>query len=309
MAVGMKSSGLLRSQCSPPGPRSPAIASVVFVALGLSCVSACGGATAPVTAPTAPAAASGPATAVDPATDTKLRAAIASTDRPAAEAARDRWRHPAETLEFFGLREDMTVVELWPGGGWYTAILAPLLSAKGKLVVTSMGPNGPDESAKAYAARLASNPSAFGKVEVKILNPPADLGLGPDGTADAVLTFRNFHNWVRDGIADKVLAASFRVLKPGGIFGVEEHRARADADPAKVGDTGYVPEAMVIDLAQKAGFRLDGQSEINANPNDTKDYPKGVWTLPPVLRLGDQDRAKYEAIGESDRMTLRFRKP
>ncbi len=124
-----------------------------------------------------------------------------------------------------------------------------------------------------------------------------------------MLTFRNVHNWVGAGIADKVFAAAFRVLKPGGVFGVEEHRARADADPTKAGDTGYVPEAFVIDLAQKAGFRLEARSEINATPNDTKDSPKGVWTLPPVLRLGDLDRAKYEAIGESDRMTLRFRKP
>jgi predicted methyltransferase len=269
---------------------------------------ACGGSAPPAAAPAAPVA-DGPAPAVDAATDAKLRASIASSDRPAAEVARDKWRHPAETLEFFGLRQDMTVVELWPGGGWYTAILAPLLAEKGKLVVTNTDPNGPGENAKSYAARLASKPNDFGKVEVKIINPPADVSLGADGSADAVLTFRNFHNWVHDGMADKVLAASFRVLKSGGIFGVEEHRAKADADPAKIGDTGYVPEAMVIDLAQKAGFRLEGRSEINANPNDTKDYPKGVWTLPPVLRLGDTDRAKYEAIGESDRMTLRFRKP
>jgi predicted methyltransferase len=269
---------------------------------------ACGAAAPPAGTPAAPVA-QGSAAGVDATTDAKLRAAIASSDRPASEVERDKWRHPAETLEFFGIREDMTVVELWPGGGWYTAILAPLLAEKGKLVVTNMDPNGPSESAKSYAARLASKPNDFAKVDVKLINPPADISLGADGSADAVVTFRNFHNWVRDGIADKVLAASFRVLKAGGVFGVEEHRAKADADPSKVGDTGYVPEAMVIDLAQKAGFHLDGSSEVNANPKDTKDYPKGVWTLPPVLRLGDVDRAKYEAIGESDRMTLRFRKP
>ena len=269
---------------------------------------ACGGSAPPASAPVGPTA-SDVAPPLDPATDAKLRAAIASSDRPAAETARDKWRHPAETLEFFGIRDSMTVVELWPGAGWYTAILAPLLADKGKLVVTNTDPNGPGESAKSYAARLASKPNDFGKVDVKIINAPADISLGADGSADAVVTFRNFHNWVRDGIADKVLAASFRVLKPGGIFGVEEHRAKPDADPAKIGDTGYVPEAMVIDLAKKAGFRLEARSEINANPNDTKDWPKGVWTLPPVLRLGDQDRAKYEAVGESDRMTLRFRKP
>ncbi len=250
----------------------------------------------------------------DATTDAKLRAAIASSDRPAEEVARDKWRHPVETLEFFGLRDDMTVVELWPGTGWYTQVLAPLLSEKGKLVVTNMDPGGPAEDhgaqmARQYAARLAAKPNIFGKVDVHVVHPPADLSLGPDGSADAVLTFRNFHNWVGAGIAEKVLAASFRVLKPGGVFGVEEHRANADADPKKASDTGYVPEAFVIDLAQKAGFKFEARSEINANPKDTKDYPKGVWTLPPVLRLGDQDRAKYEAIGESDRMTLRFRKP
>jgi predicted methyltransferase len=271
-------------------------------------VVACGGSSPPANAPAAPVA-EGPAPVVDPATDAKLGAAIASSARPPAEVARDKFRHPAETLEFFGLRQDMTVVELWPGGGWYTAILAPLLADKGKLVVTNMDPNGPAESAKSYAARLASRPADFGKVEVRVIHPPSDLVLGPDGSADAVLTFRNFHNWVGDGIADKVLAASFRVLRSGGVLGVEEHRAKVDADPTKVGDTGYVPEALVIDLAQKAGFRLEARSEVNANPKDTKDYPKGVWTLPPVLRLGDQDRAKYEAIGESDRMTFRFRKP
>jgi predicted methyltransferase len=251
---------------------------------------------------------------VDASTDTKLRLAVASTDRPAEETARDKWRHPVETLEFFGLRDTMNVVELWPGAGWYTAILAPVVADHGKLVVTNMDPNGPPDDhgtagPKQYAARLASKPNDFARVEVRVLHPPADVTLGPDGSADAVFTFRNVHNWVGAGIADKVFAAAFRVLKPGGVLGVEEHRANSDADPTKAGDTGYVPEAFVIDLAQRAGFRLEARSEINANPKDTKDWPKGVWTLPPVLRLGEQDRAKYEAIGESDRMTLRFRKP
>jgi predicted methyltransferase len=279
-------------------------------------VSACAGAAPAPTAPLvgAPAASVAASANADATTDAKLRAAIASSDRPADEAARDKWRHPLETLEFFGLRDDMTVVELWPGGGWFTAVLAPVLSEKGKLVVTNMDPGGPPDDhgaqmARQYAARLAAKPNVFDKVGVQVLHPPADLTLGPDGSADAVLTFRNFHNWVGAGIAEKVLAASFRVLKPGGVFGVEEHRAKADADPTKAGDTGYVPEAFVIDLVQKAGFKLEARSEINANPLDTKDWPKGVWTLPPVLRLGDQDRAKYEAVGESDRMTLRFRKP
>jgi predicted methyltransferase len=274
---------------------------------------ACGGAKSTPEAP-ATSQASVATPSVDASTDAKLQVAVASSDRPADEVARDKWRHPVETLEFFGLRDSMTVVELWPGGGWYTAILAPVLADKGKLVVTNMDPSGPADDhstqmAKQYAARLASKPNDFARVEVRVIHPPADVTLGPDGSADAVLTFRNVHNWVGAGIADKVFAAAFRVLKPGGVLGVEEHRAGSDADPTKAGDTGYVPEAFVIDLAQKAGFRLDGRSEINANPKDTKDWPKGVWTLPPVLRLGDQDRAKYEAVGESDRMTLRFRKP
>jgi predicted methyltransferase len=274
---------------------------------------ACGGAQATPEVP-ATSQASTATPPVDATMDAKLQVAVASSDRPADEVARDKWRHPIQTLEFFGLRDNMTVVELWPGGGWYTAILAPVVAEKGKLVVTNMDPNGAADDhstqmAKQYAARLAAKPSDFSRVEVCVIHPPADITLGPDGSADAVLTFRNVHNWVGAGIADKVFAAAFRVLKPGGVLGVEEHRAGADADPTKAGDTGYVPEAFVIDLAQKAGFRLDGRSEINANPKDTKDWPKGVWTLPPVLRLGDQDRAKYEAIGESDRMTLRFRKP
>jgi predicted methyltransferase len=274
----------------------------------------CGSQTPPPAAPLAGAPAASVAAAADAQTDAKLHASVASADRPADETARDKWRHPVETLEFFGVRDDMTVVELWPGTGWYTAVLAPVLAEKGKLVVTNMDPGGPADDhgapmARQYAARLAAKPNVFGKVDVHVLHPPSDISLGPDGSADAVLTFRNFHNWVGAGIAEKVLAASFRVLKPGGVFGVEEHRADPNADPKKAGDTGYVPEAFVIDLAQKAGFTFEARSEINANPKDTKDYPKGVWTLPPVLRLGDQDRAKYEAIGESDRMTLRFRKP
>jgi len=267
---------------------------------------ACGGSAPAPAAPVASETASPP----DPAFDAALQAAIASTERPAAETARDRYRHPRETLEFFGLRADMTVVELWPGSGWYSAILAPLLADKGKLVAATMDPNDPNaHGAKELVARVAAKPSVFGKVDVHVIHPPKDLSLGPDGSADAVLTFRNFHNWMQDGIADGVITAAFRVLKPGGVLGVVEHRAKPDADPAKVFDSGYVPVATVIDIARKAGFVLDARSEINANPLDTKDYPQGVWTLPPALRLGEQDKAKYLAIGESDRMTLRFRKP
>jgi predicted methyltransferase/ABC-type nitrate/sulfonate/bicarbonate transport system substrate-binding protein len=254
-----------------------------------------------------------------------LRAAVASPERPAAESARDRWRHPGDTLGFFGIRSDQNVVELWPGTGWYTAILAPFLADKGTLTAINPEPKPPVDAgtdagapeallAKKYADRLAASPAVFGKVRVRSVDSSTAFSLGPDGSADAVVTFRNFHNWVKAGITPNVLAAAFRVLKRGGVLGIEEHRAApGETDPArvvqKIDDTGYVPEAYVIDLARQAGFTLEDRSDVNGNPLDTKDWPKGVWTLPPTLRLGDQDRAKYQAIGESDRMTLRFRKP
>jgi predicted methyltransferase len=243
----------------------------------------------------------------------KLEAAIADPRRPEAERARDGQRHPRETLEFFGVREDQRVIELWPGGGWYTAILAPALAERGHLTITSFDPNGPPDaygtkSAKNLRARLDAAPEIFGKVEVVIVRPPQEIPLG-DGKADVILTFRNFHNWIQGGFDDAILAASFRALKPGGTLGIVEHRAPEGADPAAAPKTGYVPESYVVARAQAAGFVLAGKSEINANPRDTKDHPEGVWTLPPVLRLGDKDREKYVAIGESDRMTLKFTKP
>jgi predicted methyltransferase len=255
--------------------------------------------------------------------ETALRAAVASPERPPQESARDRWRHPVETLELFQIRNDQNVVELWPGTGWYTAILAPFLAQNGRLTVTNpvvpaSGPPGSPAAfvalmAKSYANRLSASPTVFGRVHVLTVDPSKDLSLGPDGSADLVVTFRNFHNWVQDGSAARIVAAAFRVLRPGGVLGVEEHRAAEGGPPTGVVErivkTGYVPESYVIELANQAGFVLDARSEINANPRDTKDWPQGVWTLPPVLRLGQQDRAKYQEIGESDRMTLRFRKP
>jgi predicted methyltransferase len=252
-----------------------------------------------------------------------LRAAVASPERPAQESARDRWRHPVETLELFAIRSDQNVVELWPGAGWYTAILAPLLAEKGRLTVVSPevkaagAPGSPADfaalAAKKYADRLSASPTIFGKVSVLTIDSSTDFSLGPDDSADLVVTFRNFHNWVHDGITARVLGGAFRALKHGGVLGVEEHRADEGGQPATVVDridqTGYVPESYVIDQAKQAGFVLEARSEINANPRDTKDWPKGVWTLPPTFRLGEQDRAKYQEIGESDRMTLRFRKP
>lgn len=245
-------------------------------------------------------------------TDSKLKWAIAGNQRSAKDKARDVYRHPLETLEFFGLKDDMTVIELWPGGGWYTEILAPVLRDKGKLVVTTFDiakGGGAAEREKEYEAMLAASPGIYDKVQKQQLSPPDNFTLGPDNSADMVLTFRNYHNWIQGKYADKVVMAAFKVLKPGGIFGIEEHRANPGDAKNKPSDTGYVEEAFIIEAVQMAGFKLDQKSEINANPKDTKDYPKGVWALPPVYRNGDQDHAKYEAIGESDRMTLRFVKP
>jgi predicted methyltransferase len=249
--------------------------------------------------------------------DAKLLAVLAGPQRTPEERARDIYRHPRETLEFFGIEENMHVVELSAGRGWYTAILAPLLGPKGSLTATVADPNGPADSegaknSKALAQRISSDQSTFGNVLLRVVDwNLTNVSLGPDGSADQVLTFRNWHGWVRDGVLDNVLAAAKRVLKPGGVLGVVEHRAAPDGsvDPKVIGSMGYVPETLVVRAAETAGFKLVGRSEVNANPNDTKDYPKGVWTLPPTYALADVDREKYSKIGESDRMTLKFVKP
>jgi predicted methyltransferase len=206
------------------------------------------------------------------------------------------------------------VLELWPGGGWYTEILAAFLAGDGRLAITNYDPTGPQDEpryryARALADRLAADPARFGAIEVIEIEPPERFDLGAQDRFDRILTFRNNHGWIRAGYHDQVYREAFRVLKPGGVLGVVQHRAPDGADALASAENGYVPEAYVIEAAQRAGFRLDARSEINANPRDTKDHPKGVWTLPPSFRLGDVDRAKYAAIGESDRMTLRFVKP
>jgi predicted methyltransferase len=244
--------------------------------------------------------------------DPRLAAAVNSDFRSAADKARDPYRHPLQTLTFFGIKPTMTVVELWPFGGWYTAILAPYLHDRGTLYAAAMDPDSPAAEDKRYnselAAMLAAHPDVYGKVQVTVL-APHKMQIAPDGTADMVVTFRNIHNWVWAGIEKDVLAAAFRALKPGGILGVEEHRNNDPDFIPKTPGVGYVGEQYAIDLIQAAGFRLLGQSNVNRNPRDTKDYPNNVWSLPPTYADGDKDRARYAAIGESDRFTLKFIKP
>ncbi|HTX24518.1 MAG TPA: hypothetical protein VMD03_07675 [Steroidobacteraceae bacterium] len=243
--------------------------------------------------------------------DPALRDILNAPFRSPEHKARDRYRHPLQTLTFFGLRPDMTVVELWPFGGWYTEILAPYLREHGQLYAAAMDPASTDPEDKEYnrelQAMFAAHPELFGKVHVTVL-APGKMQLAPDGSADLVLTFRNIHNWVWAGIERDVFAAAFRALKPGGILGVVEHRSN---DPNLIPKQGeaYVGEAYAVHLIESVGFRLVARSNVNRNPKDTKDYPKGVWTLPPIYAEGSKDRAKYAAIGESDRFTLKFVKP
>jgi predicted methyltransferase len=244
-----------------------------------------------------------------------LRQAVAGDWRDPANVARDRYRHPVETLAFFGVQPGQTVVEITPGGGWYAEILAPLLREDGHYVAAVVDPmaieagGGRDYQQKAKSrleAKFAAAPAQFDRARVVAYDPAAPA-FGAPGSADVVLTFRNVHNWRSAGQAEGMFRGFFAVLRPGGVLGVVEHRANGD-----VGDgdkSGYVGLDQVVALAEAAGFRLEAKSEVNANPKDTKDYPGGVWTLPPGNRHDDADDAKYQAIGESDRMTLRFVKP
>ncbi len=238
--------------------------------------------------------------------------AMTGNHRPDANKARDKYRHPKETLLFFGLKPEMTVVEITPGAGWYTEILAPVMRGGAYYAaifqVTEQSSDVQRANDRSFRAKLASDADLYGKVKLSVLVPNA-IQVAPAGSADMVLTFRNVHNWAKAGNADAMFKAFYDALKPGGILGVKDHRAKPDTPFEKQIETGYMTEAWVIETAQKAGFTLDNKSEINANPKDTKDHPSGVWTLAPTLRLGDKDRGKYLAIGESDRMTLKFVKP
>jgi predicted methyltransferase len=232
---------------------------------------------------------------------------MAGDHRSEANRARDVFRHPKETLAFFGVKPDSTVIETFPGAGWYTELLAPYLRDKGRLIIAY-----PAESVrgiKSYQEKLAAKPAIYDKVKIVRIGSPAALDIRPDGGADFVLTFRNVHNWIDDDNVDAFMKSFYDALKPGGVLGLVEHRAKPGSKVKEAIDLGYVTEEYVIKHALMAGFKLDAKSDINANPKDTKDYKSGVWTLPPSFADKEVDRAKYVAIGESDRMTLRFVKP
>jgi len=238
---------------------------------------------------------------------------LASPHRSAGNRARDASLHPKETLIFFGMRPQMSVVEVWPAAGWYTEILAPLLHDRGELRVALM-----DATAGEYArtvtdsfrGKLAAKPDVFGNVQVTTLAaPPSKAAIAPANSADMVVTFFNLHTWMMFGWQREAVAAMYAALKPGGVLGIVEHRGDPQVPQDPKASSGYVNESYAIELIRSVGFELVGQSQINANPRDTKDYEKGVWALPPDFAAGADGHSRYSAIGESDRFTLKFRKP
>jgi predicted methyltransferase len=238
-------------------------------------------------------------------------AAIAGAHRSDANRARDAARHPAQTLAFFGIRPGMTVVEVSPSGGWYTEILAPGLGPKGTLYAAHNDPGASPRAAASvskYKDKLAANPAAYGNVKLTAFGK-GNYAIAPAGSADAVLTFRNVHNWYMGDFAPDAFKAFYAALKPGGVLGIEEHRLPESRPDAAMKSSGYMKPSYVRALAEAAGFKYVGASEINANKKDSADYPDGVWTLPPNFAAGEATRAKYAAIGESDRMTMKFVKP
>lgn len=243
----------------------------------------------------------------------RLQALITAEHRSPENIARNAARHPVETLQFFGLASGQTVVEILPGGGWYSEIIAPFLNGNGVYYAAHFSPNShigyQPPMLRDFQARIAGNPQVYGETRLTHLYPPTEMEIAPPGSADLAMSFRNVHNWIMFGTQKEHFAAFYAALKPGGILGIVEHRAPPGSGMEVMETTGYVTQDYVIALATEAGFELVATSEINANPRDTKDHPEGVWTLPPTWRLGDVDRAKYATIGESDRMTVKFRKP
>ncbi len=241
---------------------------------------------------------------------TELDSVLQGSQRDARNVARDVYRHPKETLMFFDLKTDMDVLEILPGRGWYTEILAPLMKDSGKLTVASYGEAHPTKYLRNihidFMKKMNADPGTYGKVKTVVFNKESYLADIPDNSLDIVVTFRNTHNWIRFGGIEDIYAAFNRVLKPGGTLGVVQHRANKGEDAKTTAEKGYVPESYLINLVEDAGFELVRKSDINANLADSKDYPEGVWSLPPTYREKDNNRDKYTAIGESDRMTMKF---
>jgi predicted methyltransferase len=247
----------------------------------------------------------------DTRTAAELDRILASDHRPPANRARDPYRHPKDTLFFFGIRPNMTVVEVWPGAGWYTEILAPLLRNEGQLYAAQLDASGGEYAKKTvdgYRAKLDARPDLYDKVIVTTLSASSKEPIAPAGSADLVVTFRNLHNWMMFGWEREALQAMHAALKPGGVLGIVEHRGNPDVPQDPKAMSGYVNEAFAIELIESLGFKLIDRSEINANPKDEKNYEKGVWTLPPTFAAGNENRERYAAIGESDRFTLKFEK-
>jgi predicted methyltransferase len=238
---------------------------------------------------------------------------LGAAHRAPERRARDPYRHPKATLEFFGLTPTMTVVEIWPGNGWYTEILAPLLRDRGRLYTAQLDPAGGEYAKRTvedFRSKLANRPDLYDKVIVTTLAaPPSKEPIAPAGTVDMVVTFRNLHNWMMFGWQREALQSMYAALKPGGVLGVVEHRGNPKLPQDPRAASGYVNEDYAIELIESVGFELLGSSPINTNPRDTKDYERGVWALPPNFANGAKDRARYAAIGESDRFTLKFVKP
>lgn len=304
-------------------PRSSSFFAVLTIGLLLT---ACGGSQAVETVPATALPAEEPTAASAEVAEAAAEVTLPSEARARLEAiaalphrsednrARDQYRNPVETLLFFGAEPDQTILELYPGRGWYSEVLAPFVAGHGQLILGNYDPDGDPE---AYPTRLAGmvlemlddRSDVFGDVRAEVFVPGRRVTLEEDGSVDLVLSFRNAHGWARNDITDTVMAEVFRVLRPGGTFGLVTHRAAEDADPAEALRLGYLRESEVIAAAERAGFELAERSDVNANPRDTRDHPEGVWTLPPTLRLGDENREHWLSIGESDRMTLRFVKP